>query len=241
MIDFHSHLDLYQDSLKLLPEVAKRNTFTLVVTTSLRAWQATSQMFAGYDNIKVALGLHPEIADKKASELKEFIASIAKTKFIGEIGLDGSPKYQSSFQLQKDIFSNILAECEQQGGRVMSIHSRVAVKSVLDLLEKYPSAGKPVLHWFSGTTNELRQAIAMGCWFSVGPAMILGARGRELLKLMPIEKVLPETDGPFVTNGKVPIMPWETQGVMSHLERIWFLKPDEVRGQLHRNLELLVR
>lgn len=66
MIDFHCHLDLYPDALKLLPIVSARNLFTLVVTTSPKAWLATSNVFAGYENIKVALGLHPEIAEQKA-------------------------------------------------------------------------------------------------------------------------------------------------------------------------------
>ena len=67
MIDFHCHLDLYPDALKLLPETARRNEFTLVVTTSPRAWLATSRVFAGYDNIKVALGMHPEIIQTSLS------------------------------------------------------------------------------------------------------------------------------------------------------------------------------
>ncbi|MFA5197751.1 MAG: Qat anti-phage system TatD family nuclease QatD [Patescibacteria group bacterium] len=240
MIDFHSHLDLYQDSLKLLPMVSKRNIFTLVVTTSPRAWQVTSQRFSGYTNIKVALGLHPEIANKKANELKMLLADVAKVQFIGEIGLDGTPKNQEFFPLQKDIFLNVLAECEKQGGRIMSIHSRCAVNAVLDLLEEYPRSGTAILHWFSGTTNELQRAITMGCWFSVGPAMILGAKGRELIKLMPREKVLLETDGPFVTNGKLPIMPWETQGAISSLADIWSLNIDVVKAQLRNNLESLI-
>ncbi|MBU4305590.1 MAG: TatD family hydrolase [Candidatus Omnitrophica bacterium] len=240
MIDFHSHLDLYQDSLKLLPEVAKRNIFTLVVTTSPRAWQATSQMFSGYENIKVALGLHPEVAHKKAGEVDVFMLCIEKAKFIGEIGLDGSPKNQEFFSLQKELFSRVLSECEKQGGRILSIHSRCAGTPVLDLLEKYPQSGKQILHWFSGTTNELQRAITIGCWFSVGPAMILGTKGRELIKLMPREKVLPETDGPFVTNGKSPIMPWETHGIISFLADIWSLNIDSVKAQLRNNLELLI-
>ena len=61
MIDFHCHLDLYENSIKMLPVVADKNIFTLVVTTSPRAWQLTSQLFVGYENIHVAIGLHPEI------------------------------------------------------------------------------------------------------------------------------------------------------------------------------------
>ena len=126
MIDFHCHLDLYPDALNLLPIVAERNLFTLVVTTSPRAWQATSRVFAGYDNIKVALGLHPEIVEKKASERSLLVSCISKTKFVGEIGLDGSRIYQETMPLQEAIFIEALEECERCGGKVLSIHSRNA-------------------------------------------------------------------------------------------------------------------
>lgn len=240
MIDLHCHLDLYPDALKLLPEVAKRNIFTLAVTTSPRAWQATTRVFAGYDNIKVGLGLHPEIAERKANERELLVSSVAQVKFVGEIGLDGSPRFRSSLLLQESILSDVLAECEQQGGRIMSLHSRGAASRVLDILEKYPLAGKPILHWFSGTSKELRRAVELGCWFSVGPAMLAGAKGRELLCEMPIEKLLPETDGPFATRGSALLMPWEAFDIARELEQLWSQSSDEVRAQMEINLATLL-
>ena len=197
MIDFHCHLDLYPDALKLLPIVAERNLFTLVVTTSPRAWQATSRVFAGYDNIKVALGLHPEVVDKKANERSLLVSCISKTKFVGEIGLDGSRMHQETMPLQESILIEALEECERVGGKVLSIHSRNAASRVLDLVEQYCQKSTPVLHWFSGTSQDARRAVALGCWFSVGPAMLRGTKGRAILQELPMDKILPETDGPF--------------------------------------------
>ncbi len=80
MIDLHSHLDLYPDAFKVLSRVLKENIFTLVVTTSPRAWQATSRVLSKYDNIEVALGMHPEIVGKKANEHELLISSILTSK-----------------------------------------------------------------------------------------------------------------------------------------------------------------
>lgn len=240
MIDLHCHLDLYPDALNLLPEVGRKNLFTLVVTTSPRAWQATSRVFAGYDNIKVGLGLHPEIAERKANERLLLVSLIKQAKFVGEIGLDGSPRFRSSLSLQESILSDVFAECEQQGGRIMSLHSRGAVSKVLDLLEKYPRAGKPILHWFSGNTKELCRAIELGCWFSVGPAMLTNAKGCDLLRGMPINSVLPETDGPFATLASVPLMPWEAINIVCVLEKLWSLSSHEVTLQMQKNLATLL-
>jgi TatD DNase family protein len=239
-MDLHSHLDLYPDALRMLPEVSRRNAFTLVVTTSPRAWLATSKVLRGYCNIKVALGLHPEIAERKAGEKGLLLSSIAHARFIGEIGLDGSSRFRSSFALQEDIFVDTVAECERQGGRVMSIHSRAAASRVLDILEKYPKAGVPILHWFSGTVGELRRAIDLGCWFSVGPAMLAARKGCDLTQKIPQDRLLPETDGPFAALNGSSLMPWQAMEIVPVLVRLWQTAEGEVQAQLNRNLTELL-
>lgn len=240
MIDLHSHLDLYKNALNLLPEVAKRNIFTLVVTTSPRAWVATSRVFSGYENIQVALGLHPEIVTQKKKERELLIDSILKTKFLGEIGLDGSHRFRKSYELQESILNDVLNECELQGGRIMSIHSRGAASRVLDFLEQYPKSGKAILHWFSGTISEVQRAILLGCWFSVGPAMLKGAKGLRILKELPIDKILPETDGPFVTQNNLPILPWQGIEILKEIKNLTGLTTQDLHLQMKTNLDVLL-
>jgi len=240
MIDFHCHLDLYPDALKLLPIVASRNIFTLVVTTSPRAWQATSRIFAGFDNIEVAIGLHPEVVAKKEGERALLISSISKTKFVGEVGLDGSRNHKETLPLQESILKDVLMECERAGGKIISIHSRNSASRVLDLVEQYSHNSTSVLHWFSGSIHETRRAIALGCWFSVGPAMLRGNKGRTILKELPQEKILPESDGPFVRNGSAPIMPWDAFNISNDLAYLWGIKKERVFLQMEQNLSALL-
>ena len=120
--------------------------------------------------------------------------------------------------LQVRIFTSAIAECQRQGGRVLSIPSRGAETRVLDILEAHPRAGTPVLHWFSGNSEELQRAIRLGCWFSVGPAMLVGAKGRAHLSEMPLNRVLPETDGPFAKRRGATLMPWEASDITDYLE-----------------------
>lgn len=239
MIDFHCHLDLYPDALALLPQVNARNVFTLVVTTSPRAFLATSRVFAGHPRIHVGLGLHPEVAVAKAGEIDQLVALVSRAPIVGEIGLDGSPRFRATLPTQRRVFSCVVAECEAQGGRVMSIHSRGAESEVLDVLEKHPRAGVAVLHWFSGTQRELQRAIELGAWFSVGPAMLRGLKGRELAARMPSGRVLPETDGPFAQEAGRPLMPWEAWNVCPTLAAAWGRTADEVREGMLANLRRL--
>lgn len=236
MIDFHSHLDLYQNGLVLARETNTRNKFTLVVTTSPRAYRATSRVFAGLENIKVGLGLHPEVASAKSMELDQLVGGVANARFIGEIGLDGSSRFRASLALQERIFQAALAECTRQGGRVISIHSRGAAGRTVELLAQAGSVGLPVLHWFSGGLMELQAAIRLGCWFSVGPAMLAGEKGRSLAARMPIDRVLPETDGPFTLDGSAPLKPWDAWKVCSALAEVWSMPLAGVEDQLTANL-----
>lgn len=217
MIDFHCHLDLYPNAIGMLDEVERRNEFTLVVTTSPRAYIATSRVFGGRPRIHVALGLHPEIAEAKQQEESLLVELVGSARFVGEIGLDGSLRFKQSLPLQERIFTSAVAECQRQGGRTMSIHSRGAETRVLDILEAHPHAGTPVLHWFSGSRAELQRAVKLGCWFSVGPAMLAGAKGRAHLSEMPLDRILPETDGPFAKRRGAALMPWEASDIVGHL------------------------
>ena len=112
MIDMHTHLDLYPDALKIIDKVNEDNIFTLVVTTSPKAYLATSKVFKNYKNIHVSLGLHPEIAEAKANEVDSLINYIKNTSFVGEVGIDGSARFSKSLSLQTTIFERVLQECE---------------------------------------------------------------------------------------------------------------------------------
>lgn len=240
MIDFHSHLDLFPNGLEVAREVNERNEFTLAVTTSPRAYYATSRVFSGLRNIHVALGLHPEMADRKAGELDALVGGVAGARFIGEVGLDGSHRFRETFALQERIFRAVLDECSKQGGRIISIHSRSAASRVLQLLAEAKSTGIPVLHWFSGSNVELQAACKMGCWFSVGPSMLAGATGRNHISQMPMDRVLPETDGPFAMTGGVPLKPWDAWSICSVLSGIWRQPLYIVEEQMKRNLRQLL-
>lgn len=240
MIDLHTHLDLYPNALDILAQVNKENRFTLAVTTSPRAWLGTSQVFKGHENIKVALGLHPEVADQKFNELDLLLSSIQNSDFIGEVGIDGSARYSRTIDKQVLIFDNMIRECEKAGGRIISIHSRAAASKILSIIRKYPNCGTPILHWFSGSITELKEAIEMRCYFSVNPLMLKSKKGKDLVSRIPSELVLPESDGPFaVLNGK-PIMPWEAMDVCFVLSDIWNVSRNEAEQIILNNCKKII-
>ena len=236
MIDFHCHLDLYPSALKTFEMASKLNYYTLAVTTSPRAWRLAKHYFANRKNIGVALGLHPEIAVDKFNELSFFLNSIPETSFIGEIGIDGTAKYKGTLDVQKEIFEKVLLTSEACGGKILSIHSRNAAQTVLDYIESTVRLSIPVLHWFSGSLQEAQHAVGLDCWFSIGPPMLCNKNGLAIIDMLPMNKILPETDGPFATHNGKSLMPWDTSLVIDGLSRVRGIKREKLQEQMHENL-----
>ncbi len=239
MIDFHCHLDLYEDPQDVLRQAARRRCFVLAVTTTPLAWEGTRALVGSTQGVKVAVGLHPELAGTRHREIDKLCDLVSETPYVGEIGLDGSERHRSSLSIQRQTFESVLSACESNRGRIMTIHSRGAASLVLDHLEAHPKSGTPIMHWFSGTQSELARAIDLGCWFSVGPAMLRGAKGRLLASLMPIERVLTETDGPIARRRGHPMMPWDVREAEVQLGTLWNRSTTGVQRLLARNLRNL--
>ena len=91
---------------------------------------------------------------------------------------------------------------------------------MLDYLEQYPKAGIFVLHWFTGSKFQLKRAIELGCWFSVGPAMLKSKKIKDLILEIPLNRLITETDGPFTQINKKTIMPWDVSLAIQQLSTI---------------------
>jgi TatD DNase family protein len=240
VIDFHCHLDLYPDPHQVVRECIARNLYVLSVTTTPSAWTGTAALVQGSSRIRTALGLHPQLAHQRKLEVSLFERLLSETRYVGEIGLDGTPEYKRHWSDQIAVFTHILDACGKAGGRILSIHSRRAATAVLDALEARPDAGMPVLHWFSGSQRELERAVALGCWFSIGPAMCYSDKGRTLMSRMPRDRILTESDGPFAQVGGRTALPWDTDQAVIGLAELWAESVAVVRDQLIGNLRRLV-
>jgi TatD DNase family protein len=240
MIDLHCHLDLYPKPAAVAQECARRGMYVLSVTTTPSAWLGTSALASGAKRIRTALGFHPQLAQERKGELTEIDRLINETRYVGEVGLDRTPECLPFWSDQVEVFEHILDACTAAGGRILTIHSRRAEDEVLARLEQRRQAGTPVLHWFSGSRRSLERASALGCWFSVGPSMLRGRKGRELVEQMPQDKVLTETDGPFAQYNDNALHPWDVADAVRQLAEIWSIGIRDTEEQLLMNLRTLV-
>lgn len=238
MIDFHCHFDLYPDPEGEIAAADRAGIYVLSVTTTPKAWSHTHRLAKDKKRIRTALGLHPELAHERRSELALFEALLPRVRYVGEVGLDGAGD-ATHVTDQQHVFRTILDMAASAGGRVLTIHSRRAVDEVLDQLAKRPDSGIPILHWFSGTAVQLKRAIELGCWFSVGPAMLRGEKGRSLAAAMPTDRVLTETDGPFGRKGREILRPVDSWLAAESLKAIWNIPAEDVKQRLLANLKEL--
>ena len=235
MMDFHCHLDLYNRPLEIFEEVKRRNTFVLAVTTSPRAYVKTAEYFSTAENVFVAVGLHPELIAERSNEKELLFDCMKKCEILGEIGIDGSPRSRGSLALQREFFEEILKNADKTGGKIMSIHSRGAVKDVLELIYKYKGASMPILHWFTGTPKEVDQALEMGCFFSINPNMCSTKSGKMIISKIPIEKMFPETDAPFTQKSGEPYMPWDDT-VVGYIASSHGIRKEDVNAKFEENM-----
>lgn len=238
LVDFHAHIDLYKSPKAVIQNCNKANIYVLAVTTTPKAWVGTNNLIAKSSRIKAALGFHPELAKERLKDLELFEQFLPAARYIGEVGIDGRFDAEH-IKIQINLFRYIIEKVNKAGGRVMSIHSRQAATPTLDLLQK--SNGLHVLHWFSGTKLELERAINMGCWFSVGPQMFSSKRSRDLVASMPKDKILTETDGPLVQNGKNIIEPVDVASIFPELANIWGSNRKDVEAIIADNFLNLLR
>lgn len=235
IVDMHCHLDLCPDPIEVARQCREREVCVLSVTTTPKAWYGTSKLADGNQCIRTALGLHPQLVHQREHEIDLFDSLLSEVKYVGEIGLDGGRGYKEHWNVQLRVFRHILSSVSHAGGRIMSIHSRACAGAVLAELEQHASSGIPILHWFSGNMTELKRAIDIGCWFSVGPAMLNTRRGSGMVLQIPRNRLLSETDAPFAKmKGKV-LMPWDARAVLQKISLLWGVSIGEVEETLYDN------
>lgn len=240
-VDFHTHLDLYPDLARAIAACDRRRVATLAVTTTPKAFERNVELTANSAFVRVGLGLHPQLVADRHLEIDLFEKLLPRTRYVGEIGLDRGPAHYRSFELQQSVFGRILRACAQQGDKILSLHSVRATKPVLDMLDEHlpPDQAQVVLHWFGGSRSDVLRAVERGCYFSINERMLASAGGKRLLSDIPSDRILTETDGPFILRGDEPIAPGDVRKTVEMMATILAVPAEDIRRQILSNLRSL--
>ena len=234
--DTHYHLDLAKDPERSLNDIESAGVYTIAVTNAPSVFPFTLKLSQKTKYCRAALGLHPELALQRKQELNLFRNYASQTKYIGEIGLNGRNIDFVTTQAQTEVFETILNCCANFGNKILTVHSRRASSKVIEMIgNNYP--GKIILHWFSGTIKELQLAVDYGFFFSVNHSMLKGRSGQKILKAIPTNRLLTESDGPFTEFNGIPATPLVVENTIRTIANLLNVDVEGIANQLHRNLE----
>ncbi|MDC9622751.1 TatD family hydrolase [Xenorhabdus sp. XENO-7] len=241
-VDFHCHLDLYPDHEALIAECERARVATLAVTTTPKAWFRNWELTVDSPFVRVGLGLHPQLVSEREGELALLERYLPSARYVGEIGLDAGPRFYRSFEAQERVFTRILHACAEQGNKILSIHSVRAATKVLGHLEKSNllENGQAILHWFTGTAAEARRAAELGCYFSVNEEMLQSAKHRKLIGSLPLNRLLTETDGPFVQSKGTAVRPRDVHRAVNEIALLHNISNEIAASVILNNLKRLV-
>ncbi len=231
-IDTHFHLDLWKNPKGLVSQIEKERIYTIAVTNAPSVYKLTLNLTEGAKYIRPALGYHPEVLNQRPNDYSLFEKYVDSTRYIGEIGLDYACTVDKN--QQREIFSKVIERCSKSNNKVITIHSRRAESDCVDIIgNNYPNA--IILHWYSGSIRELKKAINKGFYFSVNSQMIKSKNGQQIIKNIPLDKILTESDGPFVSIGNQPSSPLNIGNTVSELAIVLGVNEVELRSNLYRN------
>jgi TatD DNase family protein len=238
MVDAHCHIDLFPDPYNVMDEATRQGISVLSMTNLPSHFQRGRPHIKPNSKIRLALGLHPLYAAKHESELSLFEQLLNQTSYIGEVGLDFSTEGISTKALQIRSFEFLLHLVSGKK-KILSLHSRGAEKDVLSYLLHY-NIKSAIFHWYSGPEKLIESIVAAGFLFSINPAMTRSKKGADLIKKIPLDHLLTESDGPFVMFNGRAAEPTDMESVEKQISHIKAMPESLVSRAINNNFKKVI-
>ena len=206
LADSHAHIDDERFDADRDEVVARALAAGVSLIVNIGADMASSARSVAlaekYPGIYAAVGMHPhDSQDMKETDYRQLEqwANHPKVVAIGEIGLDYhydlSPR-----PVQKEVFLRQL-DVARKTGKPFIIHEREAHADMLDIIRNAARGLNGVFHCFSGSVETAREYLKMGFYISVaGPVTFpKSVKTKEVAKAVPLDRLLVETDSPYLT------------------------------------------
>lgn len=206
IFDSHAHYDdeRYDDIRDELIKELEDNGVTHIVNcgASYKGLKDSLSLSEKYPLIYAAIGIHPSDAldytEEVESEMKTLLKK-EKVVAVGEIGLDYYWEENPSKEIQMEVL-NKQYDLAREFNKPVILHVRDAYGDMMDFLRKNNDV-KAVLHSFSGSPEIAEEAIKLGYYIGVGGVLTFKNAKKlpEIIKEIPLERILTETDAPYLT------------------------------------------
>lgn len=205
MIDTHTHINCIDDfSIDEILKNASDNGVEKLIVPSAYASDIdiVAELASKYENVYGLLGVHPSEVKDWTDDLIDKIKECAKSPKIvgiGEIGLDYY--WDKSFNdLQKEVFIKQINLANELNFPI-SVHDREAHKDSFDILTEFNKNSIVIMHCFSGSVEFMRECVKQGWYIAIGGVVTFknAIKMKEVAKEVPLDKLLIETDAPYLT------------------------------------------
>jgi len=243
IIDSHTHLSFSnfdEDREEVIDKIKKQGIGCVEVGTTLETSRSAVELANKHDFIWAAVGVHPTEAptDFPAEEFRALTQN-PRVVAIGECGLDYYRKPYDEVA-QKELFKKHI-ELAKEVGLPLVLHCREAHDDVLDMLKDNPGLAGTV-HFFTGTLEQAKKYIEMGFCIGFDGPITLTCEYDNLIKELPLEKILIETDCPYAApaphRGKrnEPVYVVEVAKKIAEIKNISLDEVAEITTQNAKNL-----
>ena len=200
-LDSHCHIndEAFDEDLDAVLNrmIENKVTKAMIVSVSLNDYKKTLGIKKEGIEFKKALGVYPEDTNISDEEFNKYVEFIKDSDALGEIGLDYY-WYKDTKDRQKELFIRQIKIAKELNKPII-VHSRDALNDTYEILKKYPCKG--VLHCYSGSKEMAKEFVKLGYYISIaGPITWKNAKEPlEVIKVVPLDRLLIETDCPYLT------------------------------------------
>lgn len=203
LVDTHTHLgdpSFDADRVEVLDRACTAGVGSvLVVTEKIDEVERNLRLAEQHPELRLAFGLYPTHLDLYQAE--RFAEAIRTHRdrlvAIGEVGLDRwKVKDQDGRGLQREIFAGFV-DLAKEVDLPLNVHSRSAGHYAVDLLVE-KAAPRVQMHAFDGKVGHALRGVEAGFYFSVPPSIVRSAQKQKLVRALPLDRLLLETDSPVL-------------------------------------------
>ncbi|MBC8434994.1 TatD family hydrolase [archaeon] len=263
LIDVHAHMESsrFEEDLDEVMDRAEKAGVKIILSSGVNPEtnRKTLELAKKYEIVKASLGLYPidSVADKFDNLADDYLRKIPKFNVdeelefikenkdnilaVGEIGLDFKVIKElgnvAEIKIEQEkVFRKVL-ELAKEIQKPVIIHSRGAEERCIEILKELKT-GKVVMHCFNGRKSLIKEGIEAGFYFSVPPVITRLNHFEMLVELVPVEKLLTETDAPYLS----PVAgernePANVAVTIKRIAEIKGLSEEDVAEQIFKNAE----